>query len=164
MKTLYLIRHAKSSWSFSQLDDFSRPLGSRGRKDVLRVGHYLAKNISRPDLIVTSTASRAFYTALFLADSWNYDEETIIPEPQLYHADEEEILEIIREYGGNHQILAIAGHNPGFTDIAFELQNQYIDNLPTCSVLGITFDIDSWEDIGTKKGKQQFFIYPKGLK
>ena len=164
MKTLYLIRHAKSSWSFNQLDDFNRPLGPRGRKDVIKIGKYISKNISSPDLMITSTASRAFYTSLFLADAWDYSEEDLILEPALYHADEEEILDTIREYGHDHSVIAVAGHNPGFTDIANELLKKYIENIPTCGIMGVSFDIDSWEEIGEKTGKQQFFIYPKGLK
>lgn len=163
MKTLYLIRHAKSSWSFKQLDDFSRPLGIRGRKDVIKVGKHLAKNVSKPDGMITSPASRAFYTTLFLADSWGFPEDSIQLEPELYHADEEEIIETIHEYGSNHSILAIAGHNPGFTDLANSLQTSYIDNLPTCCVMGITFNTENWEDVGRIQGKKQFIIYPKSL-
>ncbi|MBV6647992.1 MAG: histidine phosphatase family protein [Cyclobacteriaceae bacterium] len=160
MKTLYIIRHAKSSWSFRQLDDFSRPLGERGRRDVLRMGKYLGANVKKPDVLITSTASRAFYTSLFLADAWSIPEEEIVLEPGLYHADGEEALEIIRDYP-NANCVAIAGHNPGFTGLTNELSDQHIANIPTCGVVGISFDSDSWDDLG--KGNLLFFHYPKGI-
>lgn len=159
-----MVRHAKSSWNFSQLDDFNRPLGTRGRKDIRRIGKRLSEEAPRPELIVTSPASRAFYTALFIADYWNYKEDRIVLEPALYHADDDEIIEIIKEYGGNYNTIAIFGHNPGFTNAANSLQSHWIDNIPTCAALGINFDITDWEDIEDVKGQQAFYIYPKALK
>ncbi len=164
MKTLYLIRHAKSSWNFSQLDDFSRPIGIRGRKDVRKIGKYLQKHISRPEKIVTSPASRAFYTALHFADYWAYPEEEISLEPALYHADDDEIIEIIKDYGENYNTLAVFGHNPGFTNTINSLQNNWVDNLPTCAAIGISFEVDDWNEIEKKKGKQVFYVFPKSLK
>lgn len=159
-----MIRHAKSSWNFSQLDDFNRPIGTRGRKDVRRIGKHLSEQVQRPELIVTSPASRAFYTALFIADHWKYKEERIVLEPALYHADDDEIIEIVKEYGEKFSTIAIFGHNPGFTNTANSLQNQWIDNIPTSAALGISFDTDSWEEIDKVKGRQIFYIYPKALK
>ena len=95
MKKLYICRHAKSSWSFD-LDDFDRPLGNRGRKDVLKVGQYLEEHqIKKPDLILTSPASRAFYTALFLADHWKYKEEKIVVDQRLYHSSSDAITQLL---------------------------------------------------------------------
>ena len=162
MKTLYLIRHAKSSWSYRQLDDFDRPLNDRGRRDVVRMGNYLASRIPPPALMVASTASRALYTSLFLADAWGIPEERVHLEPTLYHADEEEILEVVREYGRG-EILALTGHNPGMTGLANELCGKWTENIPTCGVMGINFDIDHWEQIGERKGVQSFFYFPKNI-
>lgn len=164
MKTLYMVRHAKSTWNFQQLDDFSRPLGKRGRKNVRAMGKRLAREVMKPDLIVTSSASRAFYTSLFLADAWGYKEDRIQLEPALYHANDDEIIEIIKEYGHEHSRLAIFGHNPGFTNAANSLQSLWIDNLPTCSVLGISFDIKDWDEIESVKGKREFYIAPGEVK
>lgn len=163
MKTLYLIRHAKSSWTFNQLDDFSRPLGEKGRKDVRKMAQFVSRHVEPPEMIVTSSASRAFYTALHLADGWEYEEGKMILEPALYHAEEEELLEVIREYGGTHSILALVGHNPGFTNLYNELTGDWIDNLPTCGIAAITFETDDWEEIGSKKGVKKFIHMPKNL-
>lgn len=163
MKTLYLIRHAKSSWSFVQLDDYARPLGLRGRRDVKKMAQFAARHIAAPQLLITSPASRAFYTALFMADGWEYPEEKISLEPALYEADEEEMLEVIRQNGGDEQILAIVGHNPGMTDLANELSGESIENIPTGSICAIEFDIEVWEEIGSKKGIKKFLYLPKNL-
>ena len=98
MKKLILVRHAKSSWSFD-CRDHDRPLGKRGRKDVLKMGKYAKKRISCPELIITSSASRALYTALHLADHWGYPEEKIITSNKLYHSTPLEIGEILSELG-----------------------------------------------------------------
>jgi phosphohistidine phosphatase len=157
---LYIIRHAKSSWSFQQLDDFSRPLGKRGRRDVRLMGEVLAKELDQPDLMISSPASRAFYTALHLADAWKYAEENILLEPALYHAEVEEILEIIKGSAKGRR-MAIFGHNPGFTELAQELSGQYLDNLPTCACMHLTFGFESWEEIGEEPAKSSQVFSPK---
>ncbi len=162
MKTLYIVRHAKSSWSFNQLDDFNRPLGKRGRKDVIKMSKFMASHHPCPDQFICSPASRAFYTALYLADGWNYPEEEISLEPGLYHADEEEIIELIKN-DARGDSLAIFGHNPGFTDLANILTGNFIGNIPTCSVYGIEFDISQWDDIESVKGRQIAFHTPKNI-
>jgi phosphohistidine phosphatase len=163
MKTLAIIRHAKSSWSFQQLDDFSRPLGVRGRKDVIKVGAHIKKEgIPSPDLMITSTASRAFYTTLFLADFWGYPETEIELEPGLYDADADESIEILQSYD-DLDYLSITGHNPGFTELIQSLSKQPIHNLPTCGVFIIEFDVDSWELISSNHVINETYIYPKGL-
>lgn len=160
MKTLYIIRHAKSSWNFD-LPDHDRPLGSRGRKDVRKVGKYLSKKAPPPKMMITSTASRAFYTALFIADRWGYPEEEIILSKELFHAEVDGIVKIISRNTGDS--VAIFGHNPGFTKLFTHLTDEYLDNLPTCGVIAVNFDIDSWADIGQGKGKKSFTAFPKKI-
>lgn len=161
MKTLYLIRHAKSSWAFN-LPDHDRPLGKRGRRDVIKMGKFLAEHQVRPDCLISSTASRAFYTALFLCDQLGIDEGHIHLDKNLFHAGPYEILEVIRS-APNCERLAIFGHNPGFTDTANHLSNSSIANIPTCGVVGIHFEVTSWKDVGFSLGTQDFFYFPKGI-
>lgn len=161
MKTLYLVRHAKSSWAFD-LSDHDRPLGKRGRKDVLKIGAYLAKHQEKPDILISSTASRAFYTALFLCDQMNIDEGKIRLTKDLFHAGVFEIISVIQK-APECNTLAIFGHNPGFTSTANALANSQIDNVPTCGIVGISFDIKKWSEIQEGAGKQLFFYYPKGI-
>ena len=163
MKTLCIIRHAKSSWNFRQLDDFSRPLGDRGREDVIRMGKHLQKeSIERPQMMVSSPASRAFYTTLHLADAWNYPEAAIRLEPALYHADADETIEVLQEYD-DYDYLSITGHNPGFTELINVLAKRSLDNLPTCGMYWIEFDVDYWEEIGSNHAVNERFVFPKGI-
>lgn len=163
MKTIYLIRHAKSSWAFN-LPDHDRPLARRGRKDVEKVGKYLSETYQKPDLIISSTASRAFYTALYVCDAFKIDESHIQLNSNLYHADPEKILDIVHHVTEeDHHCLALFGHNPGFTYAANLLGNSDIENIPTCGAVGITFEVDKWSEIHFSKGGLLFFHFPKGL-
>ena len=161
MKTLYLIRHAKSSWSFD-LNDHDRPLGKRGRKDVLKMGKHLAELQPKPEVLISSTASRAFYTALHICDQMGIDEGHIRLDKGLYHAGASEILKIVNE-APNCDRLAIFGHNPGFTSAANALANLDFDNIPTCGMVGIHFNVKYWKDVQFGKGMLSFFYFPKEI-
>ncbi|MEM9338065.1 MAG: histidine phosphatase family protein [Bacteroidota bacterium] len=161
MKFLFLVRHAKSSWSFD-LPDHDRPLGKRGRKDVVKMGNYLAANHAPPDHLISSTASRAFYTALHFCDQFKVDESNIELNQGLFHAGAQQILNVIRS-AKNCERLAVFGHNPGFTDCANQLTNSMIPNVPTCGVVGISFPVENWQDVSFGLGKQEFFYVPKGV-
>ena len=158
MKTLYLVRHAKSSWSFPDLDDFDRPLGKRGRKDVSKIGGMIKKS-KTPDLIITSAASRALLTALFLADAWDYDEEKIVISEKLYHADPRVFHALLS--GLTHDSVALVGHNPGLTMFNNQVSSQIIENIPTCGIVALTFECDHWKDITDDKGTMKYFNRPK---
>lgn len=162
MKTLYLIRHAKSSWSFD-LTDHDRPLGKRGRRDVKKMGKYLNENQPKPEVLISSTASRAFYTALHICDQYGIDEGQIQLSKKLFHAGSNEILEVIQS-APNCDRLAVFGHNPGFTNTSNQLANINIENIPTCGVVGISFDVKSWSEVEYGLGKQLFFYFPKAIK
>ena len=161
MKTLYLIRHAKSSWAFD-LNDHDRPLGKRGRKDVIRMGKHLAKHQPKPEILISSTASRAFYTALHICDQYDIDEGYIHLENNLYHAGASEILGVIRAAPSCDR-LAIFGHNPGFTSAANALANLTFDNVPTCGIVGINFQVKYWKDVEFGNGLLSFFYFPKEI-
>ncbi|WP_370089880.1 histidine phosphatase family protein [Ekhidna sp.] len=161
MKTLYLIRHAKSSWAFD-LSDHDRPLGKRGRKDVIKMGQHLAANQLKPEVLISSTASRAFYTALHLCDQIGIDEGQIRLDKSLYHAGASDILEVIKA-APNCDRLAVFGHNPGFTSVANALANLNFDNVPTCGVVGINFNVKYWKDVQFGKGMLSFFYFPKEI-
>ncbi len=163
MRTLYVIRHAKSSWTYPHLEDYDRPLGVRGRRDVVKMAKYVKRNLKAPELILTSPASRAFNTALFIADGWSVPEEKVVTEARFYHADDDEIIQVIANQK-DYDILAVAGHNPGLTQLVNALTSgSYIDNLPTCGIVGIQFPIESWDEIEHTQGEQKFFITPKSI-
>ena len=161
MKTLYLVRHAKSSWTFD-LPDHDRPVGKRGRKDVMKMGQYLSKHQPPPEIIISSSASRAFYTALYLCDFLGVEEDKILLSQQLFHASRDQILDVISQ-APTCNILAVFGHNPGITSISNHLSGAYIDNIPTCGIVGIEFDVSSWSEIRSAKGQVTFTYFPKEL-
>ena len=126
------------------------------------MGKYLAKHQPKPEVLISSTASRAFYTALFVCDKMDIDEGRIRLSRNLYHAGPEGILKVIYS-APKCDRLALFGHNPGFTDSANLLAGTHIDNIPTCGVVGISFDVKQWNEIQPGEGKLEFFYYPKGI-
>jgi len=165
MKTLYVIRHAKSSWDDPELTDFERPLNERGKKDAPRMGKRLKEKDIHPQLLLSSPAKRAFSTSKRIADAIGYSRENIKTEKELYHADAETILSILRKLGDNISTLMIFGHNPGLTDFVNQLgKNTSIENIPTCGVVAFSLRIEHWRDLGFNSGELIFFDYPKSTK
>ncbi|MGI9541890.1 MAG: SixA phosphatase family protein [Cyclobacteriaceae bacterium] len=163
MKTLYLVRHAKSSWDFPHLSDFNRPLNKRGKKNAPEMGKRMAmKNIS-PDLLLASPAKRAFSTAKSVAKELNYAVEMIQTDESIYHAGVGDLLFAIQKVSDQYQSLMLFGHNPGFTDLANDLTGELIANVPTAGVVAIEFQADQWSAVNLGQGKMLFFDYPKRL-
>lgn len=163
MKTLILIRHAKSSWNDPALDDFDRPLNERGKRDAPRMGKRLKEKRITPDLMLSSPARRAFSTAKKIAKVLKYKKDNIKTERRLYHADEEIILDVIKSVKDKHQVVLVFGHNPGLTEFVNTLQDtgEEIDNIPTCGIAAFQININSWSELSWGKGKMIFFDYPK---
>mgnify|MGYP005996801683 CR=1 FL=1 len=158
MKTLYLIRHAKSSWKDPDLSDHDRLLNKRGKRDAPEMGRRLLKRQTIPDTMISSTANRAYTTAQIIAKEIDFPVDEIIPSSDLFHADPNEILDTVHRISDAHQSAMIFGHNPGFTWAANKLANLQID-----SIVAISFSVDSWSDVGFGKGKLAFYDYPKNL-
>jgi phosphohistidine phosphatase len=164
MKTLYIIRHAKSSWDQPGLSDFDRPLNERGKRDAPRMGKRLKEKAVVPNLMLSSPAKRALSTCRRIAEILGYLPDKIKTEKSLYHADEDEILSVIRNIKDKHDVLMIFGHNPGLTDFVNQLSHKKtltIDNIPTCGVVAFRFDVESWQRIDFGMGDLLFFDYPK---
>lgn len=161
MKTLYIVRHAKSSWDDPSLDDFSRPLNERGEKDAPRMGKRLKEREITVDLMISSPAKRALKTCKAIAKVLAYPKEKILEEKKLYHADAAQILSILKSIKEPHDVVMIFGHNPGLTEFANELFNQTIMNIPTAGVVCGKLNIDSWKNIGMNCGEMIFFDFPK---
>lgn len=163
MKTLYIIRHAKSSWNDPTLDDFDRPLNDRGKRDAPRMGKRLKEKDIFPELLLSSPAKRALSTARRIGKQLNYKKDDIKTERKLYHADEDMILDVIREIKDKYKVVMIFGHNPGLTEFVSALQDkqQDIDNIPTCGVAAFQLDINSWNEVNWGKGRMMFFDYPR---
>lgn len=164
MKTLYILRHAKSSWDSPGLADHDRPLNKRGETDAPAMGKYLKLAGVKPDLILSSTALRAKTTAELIAKEIGYDIEQIELTKRLYHAGEHEIMDVLAEIDSSINRVIITGHNPGFTYAINYFANHNLDNLPTCGIARIDFNVEHWHQIDRGRGKIIFIEYPKTLK
>jgi phosphohistidine phosphatase len=163
MKTLSLVRHAKSSWKDKKLADHDRPLNKRGRRDAPRMGRRLAKNGIRPDLMVTSTAVRARVTAETIATEIGYATAHIMMDEQIYHAGTVGLLELIRQLGDANDHVMLFGHNPDITDLVNHLTDSALENVPTCGMAHIRFETDSWKNVGSVAAELLEFDYPKRI-
>jgi phosphohistidine phosphatase len=161
MKKLFLVRHAKSSWNYSELSDFERPLNKRGRRDASFMAKLLSQQGVSPDKIVSSPANRAVTTALFFCDPLSYNFDDISLKAKLYEASSEEILDVIRNLDNSFNDVMLFAHNPGLTDLANNLIDNSIDNIPTCGIVSLNLKIKSWEEINPKNSEKIFFEYPK---
>ncbi len=161
MKTLYLIRHAKSSWKEHDLSDFDRPLNGRGKKAAPFMGQRLKQQGILPDLILSSSANRAFTTAKIIADEIGYPKTAIVTTEDLYLASVQAMLHIINSIENIHNTVFIFAHNPGTTALSYYLTDHYIDNVPTTGICKIEFKTDNWQEISGGTGTLKYFDYPK---
>ena len=161
MKRLYIVRHAKSSWAEPGLADFDRPLNKRGKHDAPAMGKRLAEAGVDPDLMISSPAKRAMSTAKKIADEIGYPRKQIQPEDEIYGAGPSTIVEVVRRVDDAHDSVMIFGHNPTFTDVANQLGGTSIDNLPTCAIVCIDFQTESWKDISEASATHVSYDYPK---
>lgn len=161
MKTIILIRHAKSSWKFPELKDFDRPLKKRGLNEAPLMGKVLNDHQKKPDIIITSPAVRAITTAKMIAREIGFNENQIIAEPKLYLESKSNLLKEINAIDDKHNTAFLIGHNPGMTDLANALSGESIDNIPTSGAFGIQFECNTWQEVEKGKGKKLFFEFPK---
>jgi phosphohistidine phosphatase len=161
MKTLFINRHAKSSWKFENLNDFDRPLNSRGRKSAEFMAKRFKERGESFDLILTSPANRAISTAEAFAEAFDYDHALIEEAHSMYHADHGTLLTIIDNMPDAFNSIILFGHNPGFTNLANVLTGETLGNIPTCGIIKIEFDVNSWEEVVPGLGEMKFFDYPK---
>ena len=161
MKTLLLLRHAKSSWDDPSLSDFDRPLNDRGKRDAPRMAKRLKEKDILIDLMITSPAKRTYATCLKIAEALNFPKDKIKLAEKLYHASEDTMLDIIRKINDHHTTVMLFGHNPGLTDFVNSVTNNNILNVPTCGVAACDFPVTSWKEVGWGKGELTFYDYPK---
>jgi phosphohistidine phosphatase len=147
VKTLFLVRHAKSSRGDPTLPDRERPLDDRGRLDAPGMGRRLAKRDVKPDLILSSPALRALTTAQLFADEIGYERERIVIDDRLYARTAADLFDVIRTLDRKLDCVMMFGHNPEFTDLAHHLSSEITD-MPTCSVVEFRFDTKAWSDVG----------------
>jgi phosphohistidine phosphatase len=149
MKTLLILRHAKSSWKHPDLSDHDRPLNKRGKRDAPNMGRLLKAKELVPDLIISSTAVRAKDTSSAIAKHSGYEGKKTISEA-LYAAEPDAYLTVIRDLKDAYQKVMIVGHNPSIESLIEILTGEY-HIMPTCALAQIEFDTEKWFDIGNRQ-------------
>jgi phosphohistidine phosphatase len=161
MRTLYLIRHAKSSWDNPALRDFQRPLNERGLQDAPRMARILRERGVQPDLIVTSPARRALTTAQFFAAEFGLAEADFQQNEDIYEAQPLQILRVISGLPDAANTVLLFGHNPTFTDVANRFTEDFIPNVPTCGIVRIESSAQSWNELYEGNAKVTACFFPK---
>ena len=161
MKTLLLLRHAKSSWDHPSMRDFDRPLADRGKRDAPRIGRALKERGPAPDLIISSPAARARETveavikSAGLTASLQFDES-------IYDASLAELMRLVRGLPDQTSCVLMVGHNPGFEGLVNRLTGAS-ERMPTAALASIEFQVDHWQDVEDGQGKLLSVLIPRQL-
>ena len=134
VKTLTLLRHAKSSWDNPDLSDHDRPLNERGERDAPEMGRRLRERGIRPSVLVTSSAKRTRHTARHVARALGFPIEFIQVEKSLYHASPATMLKVIADLDTQFHHVLLIGHNPGISELAERLSDGLVTNMPTAGM------------------------------
>ncbi|MEW6736951.1 MAG: histidine phosphatase family protein [Acidobacteriota bacterium] len=162
MKTLLLLRHAKSSWDDSSQRDFDRPLSERGQRDAPRMGKQLSLSGPIPDLILCSPAVRAqqtltaFIQAAHCKVNIKFDE-------RIYGAQSAQLIKIVRELPDTCATVLMVGHNPGFEELAARL-TAIPEHMPTAALVCIELPFTNWDEVEDGQGRRVWFLTPKQLR
>jgi phosphohistidine phosphatase len=164
MKTLILVRHAKTETGHSKITDRERNLLNRGVNDAHHVSLKLLDKKIVPDLIISSPANRAIETAGIFAENFDYPKNNIQVKELIYdHYTTNDFINMLCDVPNKHERVMVVGHNPGFEILAYRFTNEFNKHLPTTGIIGIKFEVKSWKEVEAGKGKFDFFYYPKNV-
>lgn len=163
MKTIYLVRHAKSSWDNGALRDIERPLNERGLKDAPMMAKMMHNRRVQPDLIVSSPAIRALTTAAYFKIELGVAAEDFWIRDEIYEAMSMTIVQLIGTLPESVETVMLFGHNPTFTDVANLFSKNYIDNVPTCGVVCIKSEAANWPSVSAQNSTVAEVFFPKEL-
>jgi phosphohistidine phosphatase len=161
MKTIYLMRHAKSSWKDVTRADIDRPLNKRGERDAPFMGKLMHQYGFFPQEIISSPAERVLSTANLFCNEIEFPYKKLKIYDSLYAASSSEILAIIQSLSENIESVLLIGHNPGLTDLVNHLSESQVENVPTCGIVELFSDKKSWTEIELGSCRMGFFEYPK---
>lgn len=161
MKTLFVMRHAKSSWDDAALSDFERPLNERGLQAAPLMGEVIRKNQFQPELIISSPAKRAAQTAGLVKDAARINGEIGFDE-RIYEASPARLLEVIGGQNGNGESILLVGHNPGLEGLIKFLTGE-LQPMPTAALAVIDLNINDWNEINSSSGSLRTLFRPKEL-
>ncbi len=160
-KTLLLVRHAKSDWSYPHLRDIDRPLNDRGLRDAPAMAAHLQKLGIQPSLIVSSPAVRALSTAAIFKATLDVDGEDFLVRDEIYEAGTPALMRVVQHLPMSAELVLMFGHNPGFTMFANLFPQGNFDNIPTCGVVRLDADVQYWEDFGPDTARVTAHFFPK---
>ena len=159
MKTLFVLRHAKSSWENPDWSDFERPLNSRGLDAARFIGELIYERALQPQIIVSSPAKRAKQTAILVKEIAEVSKPVKFDE-RIYEASPHALFNLIREFDEKWESVLIVGHNPGFENLVRMLTTEAV-SMPTAALARINLDIENWHDLETNSNELEFLIRPK---
>ncbi len=162
MKTLYIVRHAKSSWTYEGIADIDRPLKKRGINDAHLMSKYLAKKIKRPDVFISSVANRALHTGVIFCQNFNYPFSNLKIKKELYSFSDGYLVKTVKALDDSFDSAIIFSHDHGINTFVNKFGSKPIAHVTTCGVIGIVFDEKHWKDI--KKGSTILVEFPKNHK
>jgi phosphohistidine phosphatase len=160
-RTLYLLRHAKSSWKDDSLADFDRPLKGRGRDAAERMGKRLASEKLEDAMLICSPAARTRETAQIVLKHSRLRMDQRFDE-RIYDASLRDLLQVVSELPDDKQTAMMIGHNPGFEELLTFLTGE-ARRMPTCALAKIKLGVESWKDVKAGEGSLGLFLTPKGM-
>jgi len=162
MKTIYIVRHAKSSWEYEGIKDIDRPLKKRGINDAYLISNVLHKKISTPDVFVSSCANRALHTAMIFGYAFNYPLANLKISKSLYSFSDGYLIKTVKALDDGFDTAIIFSHDHGINNFVNKFGNKIVNHVPTCGVVGIKFETNHWKNI--KSGKTILTEFPKHYK
>jgi phosphohistidine phosphatase len=167
-RTLLLMRHGKSDWSAGAVDDFSRPLSRRGRRNSRRIGLWISEHGLRPDILIASPAARTLQTATLICKALHLPPEQIVQEEDLYLAGLATLLDIIRQLPASAHTAMLIGHNPGMETLLVNLAGAGIPRpadgklLPTAALAHMQF-ASAWQRLGAGQARLVELVRARSL-
>ena len=161
MKTLLLLRHAKSSWKDASLRDFDRPLNKRGLKAARLTGRFMRRQKMKPTLVLSSPAERARQTTALVLEASKLSIELRYDE-RIYEASARVLLEVVSQIEDAADIVLLVGHNPGMEELLESLTGE-VRRMPTAALACIGLDLDKWSKVREQRGRCEWLVRPKEL-
>ncbi len=164
MKQVVIVRHAKAV-PYGYENDFERDLTDRGENDADKLGKELKSRGVLADVIISSPAKRALKTARIFAENLGFNIDWIQEKMDIYDGlTTSEFLQLIHELPESAETAFFFGHNPGFHYFVSNLLKNFIGDMPTCSTVVISFEVDSWQKVEARKGEMDFQLVPAQFK
>lgn len=162
-RTLYIIRHGKSSWD-TIVGDVDRPLTERGVRNCYEMAELISDSGIVPEAVFSSTANRALHTAIIMSRIWELKDEAIKITSGLYLPEIIDIEQTAMAIDDEIGVAALFGHNPGFTQFANRYFQPQLDNIPTAGFARLELELEKWSDLPNATLKNAHFEYPKKYK